>query len=78
MLQGKFHSSADKSPQEWLDLLWDLKSNFNGEDPDQHANLDGLTSFFLDLYNFIYLLSFILRIFHSSMLKCAVQVMRWL
>ena len=26
---------------------------------------------------FIYLLSFILRTFHSSMLKCAVQVMRW-
>ena len=29
------------------------------------------------IYLFIYLLSFIQRIFHSSMLKCAVQVMRW-
>ena len=32
---------------------------------------------YLFIYLFIYLLSFIWRIFHSSMLKCAVQVMRW-
>ena len=51
MLQGKMHSAADKSPDEWWNLLRDLKSNAKWEDPDQYVKLDELTSFFRTLYN---------------------------
>ena len=48
LLQGKM--TSDKSPKEWWSLLKDLKANAKWEDPDQHASLEDLTSFFRSLY----------------------------
>ena len=43
-------STSDKSLKEWWSLLKDLKANAKWEDPDQHASLEDLTSFFRSLY----------------------------
>ena len=43
-------STTDKSPKEWWSLLKDLKANSKWEDPDQHASLEDLTSFFRSVY----------------------------
>ena len=43
-------STSDRSLKEWWSLLKDLKSNARWEDPDQHASLEDLTSFFRTLY----------------------------
>ena len=49
-IQGKMASTSDKSPKEWWSLLKDLKANAKWEDPDQHASLEDLTSFFQSSY----------------------------
>ena len=43
-------STSDKSPKEWWSLLKELKTNAKWADPDQHASLEDLTSFFRSLY----------------------------
>ena len=45
------HSTTPKSPTEWWNLLHDLKSNAQWDDPDQYVKLDDLTNFFRSLYN---------------------------
>ena len=50
LLQGKMAATSDKSPKEWWSLLKDLKANAKWADPDQHASLEDLTSFFRSLY----------------------------
>ena len=50
LLQGKMASTSDKSPKEWWSLLKEPKANAKWEDPDQHASLEDLTSFFRSLY----------------------------
>ena len=43
-------ATSNKSPKEWWSLLKDLKANTKWADPDQHASLEDLTSFFRSLY----------------------------